>query len=132
MNKSLWQNERVDFDSTQAEDAFIHAVKALMLAVLEDAMRCYEGHGARDSQPRREAEAWLFDRRADGPFAFDSICEALGFDPDYLRGGVRLWRLQKLAGTNPPMLARRSPVMRDGEISPRRAAARAKSGPGSK
>ena len=64
-----------------------------------------------------EAEGWLMDRRGDGAFAFETVCETLGIDPRYLREGLRRWRVQQLDGMNPQRLARRSPVTRIGRIS---------------
>ncbi|HVA40913.1 MAG TPA: hypothetical protein VNF49_09625, partial [Candidatus Binataceae bacterium] len=96
------------YDGVRSEDASIRPVKRLMLAVLEDAMRCYQSYAtARNGMHRRlfiEAEAWLMDRRADGPFAFQTICETLGIEPSCARNGMRQWRLQKLNGMNPRRL----------------------------
>jgi hypothetical protein len=70
-------------------DADTSGPRALMLAVLEDAVRCIED-GRR--QPRfgarrlaAEAEAWVRCDRADWPFSFLNVCEALGFDVEAMR-----------------------------------------------
>ena len=109
------------YDGMRADDACVRPIKRLMLAVLEDAMRCYQTYAAsRSSAQRRlfvEAEAWLMDRRADGAFAFITVCETLGIDPNCLREGLRRWRVEQLDGLNPRRLARRSPVTRIGRIS---------------
>ena len=109
------------YDGRRADSAIILPIKRLMLAVLEDAMRCYQGYfNARTATHRRlfaEAEAWIWDRRADGPFAFDTICEMLGINAECMRNSLREWRIQQLNGTAPPRLARRSPVTREGRIS---------------
>lgn len=109
------------YSGARADDLRIRPVKRLMLAVLEDAMRCYQTCGDARSRSRRrlfiEAEAWMFDRKAEGPFAFDTICQTLGIEPDCLRKGLRVWRVQQLNGHNPRPLARRSPVTREGHIS---------------
>lgn len=63
-------------------------VRALMLAVLESAIQDFQQTGALTTRSRRlaqEAEAWLWDENTRWPFSFLSICEALGFDPSYLR-----------------------------------------------
>jgi hypothetical protein len=59
--------------------------KRLALAVLSDAVRHVQrgGHRAADD------EAWFASGATDHPFAFLSICQALGLDPDHLRRGVR-------------------------------------------
>ena len=109
------------YDGIRADDSCARPIKRLMLAVLEDAMRCYQSFAnSRNRTQRRlfvEAEAWLMDRKADGPFAFETVCETLGIDPSCLREGLHRWRLQQLDGLNPPRLARRSPVTRVGRIS---------------
>lgn len=66
--------------------------KLLLLAVLMDAVDCYKSN--RNSKDRKkrvlfvEAEAWLFGREDDAIFSFNNVCEALGFDPEYLRAGL--------------------------------------------
>ena len=70
-------------------DADTSGARALMLAVLEDAVRCIEnGRWQRRFRARRlaaEAEAWVRCDRADWPFSFCNICEALGIDADAMR-----------------------------------------------
>ena len=109
------------YDGIRSDDASARPIKRLMLAVLEDAMRCYQAYaGARSCAQRRlfvEAEAWFMDRKADGAFAFETVCETLGIEPSCLRQGLRRWRLQQLDGMNPLRLARRSPVTGVGRIS---------------
>lgn len=109
------------YDGVRADDASARPIKRLMLAVLEDAMRCYQSYAnSRNRALRRlfvEAEAWLMDRKSDGPFAFETVCGNLGIEPSCLREGLRRWRLQQLDGLNPPRLARRSPVTSVGRIS---------------
>jgi len=95
-------------------------IKRRMLAVLADAIRCYQTYAnSRRRAQRRlfvEAEGWLMDRKANGPFAYDTVCETLGIDPNCLREGLRRWRLKELDGINPRRLTRRSPVTRVGRI----------------
>jgi hypothetical protein len=108
------------YDGMRADDSSARPIKRLMLAVLEDAMRCYQTCANSRSRAQRrlfvEAEGWLMDRRADGPFAFDTVCETLGINASCLREGLRKWRLQQLDGLNPRRLARPSPVTRVGRI----------------
>jgi hypothetical protein len=70
--------------------------KKLMLAILEDAIACYQKYlFARDSKGKalfHEAEEWVEDAHAEGVFAFDHVCEALGLNPDYLRRGITEWK----------------------------------------
>lgn len=75
--------------------------KKLMLAVLEDAIACYQKyiftHEGKGKMLALETEAWLLDENSDWLFSFDSVCEALGFDPAYLREGLMRWKQQRLA-----------------------------------
>ena len=109
------------YDGIRADDACVRPIKRLMLAVLEDAMRCYQTYANSRSRAQRrlflDAEAWLMDRGADGAFAFETVCDTLGIDPSCLRDGLRQWRVKQLDGMNPRRLARRSPVTRVGRIS---------------
>ena len=63
--------------------------RALMLAVLEDALQCIErGRRRRTFHARRlagDAEAWVRSDRRDWPFSFVNICEVLGFEADAFR-----------------------------------------------
>lgn len=67
--------------------------KDLLLAILEDAIDTYRKYGrARDPEGKkqfREAEEWIMGGGDDWVFSFGHICESLGLDPDYLRGGLR-------------------------------------------
>lgn len=63
--------------------------RALMLAVLEDAIACYAGRLKAPRQNprilRRQAEFWLSRDDWDSPFSFNNVCEALALDPGALR-----------------------------------------------
>ncbi len=67
--------------------------RLLMLAVLEDALDCYRKcRRSRDAATRLlfdETRAWVESREHDMLFSFESICEALDIDPDYLRRRLR-------------------------------------------
>lgn len=71
---------------------YLEPEKKLMLAILEDAVACYQKYAvARDSKGTalfNETEAWVQQKNAGEIFSFDSVCEMLGFDPDYLRQGL--------------------------------------------
>jgi len=70
--------------------------KKLMLAILEDAVACFQKSlSARDGKGKalfREAEQWIEGAGDNNIFTFDSVCEMLGFDPDYLRRGLAAWK----------------------------------------
>ena len=70
--------------------------RRLMVAVLEDAVNRFRKHaGAKTNEGKAilaEEEQWFFGSGEDGPFSFETICDALGMDPDYLRGGLRRFK----------------------------------------
>ncbi len=75
----------------------LEADQELMLAVLEDAVTCFQVHfAARDKQKTRlfrEAEEWiLLQEKSDWLFSFDNVCENLGLNPGYIREGLLRWR----------------------------------------
>src|SRR5258708_14046238 len=109
------------YDSRR-DDSAIAPVKRLMMAILEDALRCFQNNADARSGPRKrlfnEAEQWLCADRGDGPFSFETVCETLGIEPQFLPKGLRDWRNQQLAGDSSPRLARRSPVVRRGTVTP--------------
>lgn len=76
--------------------------KALLLAVLEDGVRCFQDNILPRNRKKQmlfeEAEAWLFSDEANGVFSFVSICALLGFDPGYIRRGLRRWRQRAIVG----------------------------------
>jgi hypothetical protein len=73
----------------------------LMLAVLEDAIICFQDHVLASCKRKRllhlEAEQWLFDEDKSYLFSFENICDALGFEPAYLRQGLIRWKQRTLA-----------------------------------
>ncbi len=75
--------------------------KKLMLAILEDGIACFQKYVfARDAKGKslfRDAEAWVEEKGGEAVFSFDSVCESLGLDADYVRLGMRKWKVQALA-----------------------------------
>jgi hypothetical protein len=86
------------FDEPQART--LEPEKTLMLAVLEDAVRCFqENHAAQCGNRKRifqNAHAWLFKPSSDWIFSFENVCAVLGFDPQYIRRGLRGWKEKEL------------------------------------
>jgi hypothetical protein len=91
-----------------ANAAGIWAERRLIIAVLEDAVMCYQKYMcAKNSQERRlfdQAEAWLMRRdrfaRTGDSFSFEFICDTLGLDAEGLRERFRRWRHeQELLGS---------------------------------
>ena len=63
--------------------------KALMLAVLDNAVHCYCG---RSGRIQTQAEAWVWGRDSRSPFSFVVVCEVLGLDPGAVRRALAAWR----------------------------------------
>ena len=119
------------YEGVRRDDPATGAIKRLMLAVLEDALRCLQTYAKARTPIRRrmfvEAQAWIFDRTAREPFAFEAICEALRIEPNRLRDGIREWCRQLSSGMNSRRLTRRSVCRSVGSIgSPLRRARRRK------
>lgn len=70
--------------------------RLLMLAVLEDAVDCYQKYAfARDPRGRQlfaEAREWVQSTDRSWLFSFENICELLGINADYVRAGLDRWR----------------------------------------
>jgi len=75
--------------------------KALMLAVLEDGIRCFQEHLRNPrSNPRllsQQAEAWIRAVDYEWPFSFNNVCETLGIDPSALRAALLAWKARRSA-----------------------------------
>jgi hypothetical protein len=90
---------------------------ALMRAVLEDAIGCFQkqtvNSGRRVKRLAREAEGWFFTTDYNWPFSFVNICAVLGLDPEYMRMGLKRWRQRpqdephkkrrRVGATRPPL-----------------------------
>jgi hypothetical protein len=71
----------------------------LMLAVLQDAVDCFQEHVLAqyiwEKKLFQDAEDWIFDENTDWPFSFQNICETLQLNPDYIRRGLLVWKEAK-------------------------------------
>src|SRR6266496_2143147 len=74
--------------------------KRLMLAILEDAIHCFQDNlftrNVRGKRLCEEAEEWIVEADGDWVFSFENICEALGFNPAYVRQGLLRWMENEL------------------------------------
>jgi len=77
-------------------DSVISGEKSLMLAVLEDGIRCFQGHLTNErSNPillAKQAEEWIRAVDYDWPFSFNNVCETLGISPEALRTSLLSWK----------------------------------------
>lgn len=82
--------------STFRKSHYDNPERRLMAAVLEDVVACLSVDVRRCSRRQRrdfnDARNWLnAPNDSDWVFSFSNICEALGIDPSYLRGGLNQW-----------------------------------------
>jgi hypothetical protein len=74
--------------------------KRLVLSVLEDAvecfMKCIDSSTNKGQRLFRDAEEWINLEDKKWVFSFDNVCEMLDVNPEYLRRGLREWKLRKL------------------------------------
>jgi hypothetical protein len=84
---------------------FVEPEKSLMLAVLEDAVYCFQANLMAQSGRRKklfkETEDWITAQDDDWIFSFVSICEILRLNPEYVRQGLLRWKEKKLAHRAP-------------------------------
>jgi hypothetical protein len=84
--------------------------KRLMLAVLTDAVHCYQvgcdAQTAARIRAFREAEEWLFSAKGYGPFSYENVCYALDITPNYLRQTLHRWRGRRVRGARVAVVRR--------------------------
>ncbi len=90
----------------------VRGERRLMLAVLEDALDCYQkyavspdGHG---QQLFDEANHWIASNDRGWFFSYENICETLEINPEYLRRGLDSWRKESPVGARPTVAAARA------------------------
>jgi len=92
-------------------------IRALMLAVLDNAISNYLGSAA---PLREEAELWINSHSRRSPFSFSIVCETLGLDSEAVRAALHRWRVTTPA--TPRIPGRRRPnVTRGGRVIPPKA-----------
>ncbi len=89
------------FLANHRRKTFLQPEKTLMLAVLDDAVRCFKDHadaqGGRRKKWFDDATEWLTAQDDDGVFSFENICDVLGMNAAYLRRGLLDWRTNKVS-----------------------------------
>ena len=100
------------FDGPRRDSDF-SPEKALMLAVLEDAIRCFQEYfrttRARPRMLSRQAERWIRTRDWNWPFSFNNVCDALGIDPDCMRDTLLRMKYERLMTETRPRASTMSP-----------------------
>jgi hypothetical protein len=84
------------FQASHRRRFHLEPERVLMLAVLQDAVGCFQEHVAakckRKQVMHHEAEEWIVNEDRSYPFSFENICDALGFDANYMRQGLTRWK----------------------------------------
>ena len=104
--------------------------KRLVLSVLEDAvecfMKCIDSSTNKGQRLFRDAEEWINLEDKKWVFSFDNVCEMLDVNPEYLRRGLREWKVRKLdeaidrariARVEQAALAAAQPAVAEAEVS---------------
>jgi len=100
---SLFQPDTVlaaQYLETARRKIILEPEKQLLLAVLEDGIKCFQENVAATTAKRKqlfaEAEEWILERDRDWLFSFENACDVLGLNPAYLRQGLLRWKSRKL------------------------------------
>jgi hypothetical protein len=101
---SLFQHDEVlaaEYYGRHKRRAQAMPEKVLMLAILEDAVCCFQkfslARGRRSKSCFEESKRWIFDDDVRWIFSFRNVCDALEMDADYLRSGLLQWREGRLS-----------------------------------
>jgi hypothetical protein len=100
--------------------ATIEPLRRLMVAMLVDAVRCFQTRFAARPARRQEfaeVRSWIFSDEDDGTFSFKGVCDTLEIDPKAIRKGLVRWEEKRLSGEKPRMI-RRSAVQVAKRFSP--------------
>jgi hypothetical protein len=96
------------FFSFFRKEAGFDRERRLMLAVLEDAIDCFQKYAhtsdLRGRQLFLESHEWIMSPDKRWLFSFENICQIVDMNPDYIRQGLSRWRTQN-AKTGMPLAA---------------------------
>jgi hypothetical protein len=92
------------FQSTYRRRFHLDPERVLMLAVLQDAVVCFQENLTASCKRKQvmhvEAEEWILSENKSYLFSFENVCEALGYDAAYMRAGLLRWKRAALAKRN--------------------------------
>jgi hypothetical protein len=84
------------FQSTYRRRFHLDPERVLMLAVLQDAVVCFQDNVSATCKRKRsmhlDAEEWFVNDDRSYLFSFENVCEALGYDAAYMRQGLLRWK----------------------------------------
>ena len=95
---SLFQPDTLlgeDYAANHRRKIPLEPERILLLAILEDGIRCYQENLLASGGKRRalfdEAKEWLFSDDVNWFCSFVSVCTLLNLEPNYIRRGLRQW-----------------------------------------
>ena len=102
----------VQFHNGRAETATAEPLRRLMVAVLLDAIRCFQTK-SKSRQPARrqefaEVRSWIFSDDDNGCFSFRAVCDAVEIEPTAIRRRLAEWEQMSRAGNKSRKAIRRS------------------------
>lgn len=88
--------DSLEFYDTMKRSVHLEPEKRLMLALLDDAIKCFQKHfGAKKGRGKRrfhEVEQWFWDDKREDTFSFEHVCAVLNLSPGYLRRMLIQWK----------------------------------------
>ena len=99
------------FFAAMRQKAEADGERRLMLAILEDAIECFQKHLWAEDNKRRQlhldAESWFLEDDLTWLFSFVNICDVFEIHPVFLRQGLLAWKTKQLAegGMSPTDIA---------------------------
>ncbi len=107
--KTLFQPDILvgaQFQSTYQRRFHLDPERVLMLAVLQDAVVCFQENVTAKCKRKQtmhlEAEEWILNDDRSYLFSFENVCEALGYDANYMRNGLLRWKRAMLERGSEP------------------------------
>ena len=92
------------FQSTYQRRFSLDPERVLMLAVLQDAVVCFQENLTATCKRKQvmhvEAEEWILDKDKSYLFSFENVCETLGYDAGYMREGLLRWKRAAFTNRN--------------------------------
>jgi hypothetical protein len=101
---SLFQPDTVlstQFFDDRRRKTLLEAEKRLMLAILDNAVHCFQDHHLAQHGKRKrlfdDVHRWFFEASSDWLCGFENICSVLGLNPEYIRKGLVRSRTKELS-----------------------------------
>jgi hypothetical protein len=71
----------------------------LLIAVLQDAVECFQKNARTGDRHFQEAEHWIMGKngKSDAALSFEYVCSVLDLDPESVRQGLQRWRAAEFA-----------------------------------